>query len=141
MFCDKCASIEFRLLDEWENVEEFTEDDKNVAFVDKIFFRYYFHYPTIQDLQRSFEDGCHFCAVLWYGFTKPPWYWNVAGVDPSTPTKHPIILSLNDALLHDRVEDSRKFDLDGYMKACYGQCEFELKIVASPSGMYDRFSH
>ena len=95
MLCETCFKIDFKHLDQWNNVGHIVTDKRNIAFEgDESYSSYYFHKPSILELKQSSMSGCHFCAVLWHAFVQPPDSWNGSRWDLTADAQHPIILGI-----------------------------------------------
>lgn len=91
MFCTKCEAIDFRFLDELDDIQEqirirslfFDEAEYWTSGVDAEHYYYYILHNDFVSLSDSVKQGCHLCKTIHTAFTSPPECWKTAVVDAS----------------------------------------------------------
>jgi hypothetical protein len=134
MLCETCLKINFKHLNQWDNVGHIIADKRNVVFEgDESYSSYYFHKPTIVELQLSMSS-CHFCAVLWHAFVQPPDSWNASYWDLNTTSRHPIILQIWRFGVESRTD--RNQPPNEPIWAYHGSQRAQLEFALNMSGLY-----
>ena len=66
MLCGVCQAIELLPLSECIPAYQDFIKELGLEWCDERVL--FFHYSKFEDLSSSYENGCHFCTMLWHGF-------------------------------------------------------------------------
>lgn len=123
MLCEKCSNIHFRRLRECPEIIK--EPSRLTGVDERENAVYYFHHKSKDALQKSSENGCHFCAMLVNGLFGQP-------IDIIMSGKH--IFARGEVILVRSVgrtwildDGSRNLNLDDYINI---KCE-DINITSN----------
>lgn len=64
MLCEKCSNIHFRRLEDCDLIKQEPERLLTTGPERVSDYLFYFHQPNKHALEKSSDNGCHFCAMI-----------------------------------------------------------------------------